>query len=81
MECIMSHPDLQGLRRWSLVTRDAHGLYAKFGFTPIKKPQNYMELHDPEAYTVEHRLSPDDCNGQSQESKPSRTKARTQEPS
>lgn len=50
MECIMGHPQLQGLRRWSLVTRDAHGLYAQFGFTPLKKPANYMELNDPEVY-------------------------------
>ena len=33
MECIMQHPWLQGLRRWSLVTQDAHGLYSQFGFT------------------------------------------------
>src|SRR5215469_18411989 len=32
MECVMKHPELQGLRRWSLVTRDAHGLYKQFGF-------------------------------------------------
>ncbi len=50
MECIMQHPKLQGLRRWSLVTRDAHAVYAQFGFTPLKKPQNYMELHDPDVY-------------------------------
>jgi len=50
MECIMQHPRLQGLRRWSLVTSDAHGLYAGFGFEPLKKPQNYMELHRPDAY-------------------------------
>jgi N-acetylglutamate synthase-like GNAT family acetyltransferase len=34
MECIRTHPELQGLRRWSLATRDAHGLYGRFGFTP-----------------------------------------------
>ena len=51
MECIMQHPRLQGLRRWSLITSDAHGLYAKFGFEPLKKPQNYMELHRPDVYT------------------------------
>ena len=34
MECVMAHPDLQGLRRFMLATRDAHALYAKFGFTP-----------------------------------------------
>ena len=50
MECIMRHPRLQGLRRWSLVTRDAHALYAPLGFTALKKPQNYMELHDPDVY-------------------------------
>ena len=50
MECIMQHPRLQGLRRWSLVTRDAHGVYARFGFEPLKKPQNYMELHRPDVY-------------------------------
>jgi GNAT superfamily N-acetyltransferase len=44
MEVIMAHPDLQGLRRFSLVTRDAHGLYAKFGFTPLAKPEGYMEI-------------------------------------
>lgn len=52
MECIMQHPQLQGLRRWSLVTRDAHGLYAQLGFEPLKKPQNYMELHRPDVYQV-----------------------------
>jgi len=50
MECIMQHPGLQGLRRWSLVTRDGHGLYSQFGFEPLKKPQNYMERHRPDVY-------------------------------
>ncbi len=50
MECIMRHPDLQGLRRWILLTGDAHGLYAKFGFTPLKSPDRYMELHRPDIY-------------------------------
>jgi GNAT superfamily N-acetyltransferase len=54
MECIMRHPRLQGLRRWSLVTRDAHGLYARLGFEPLKKPQNYMELHRPDVYQAGH---------------------------
>jgi GNAT superfamily N-acetyltransferase len=39
MERIMQDPRLQGLRRWSLVTRDAHGLYQEFGFTPLKSPE------------------------------------------
>lgn len=50
MECIMKHPALQGLRRWSLVTRDAHGLYAQFGFTPLHAPERYMELHNRAVY-------------------------------
>jgi GNAT superfamily N-acetyltransferase len=50
MECIMQHPALQGLRRWTLATRDAHGLYSQFGFTPLKTPERYMELHKPDVY-------------------------------
>jgi GNAT superfamily N-acetyltransferase len=52
MECIMQHPALQGLRRWILLTRDAHGLYSQFGFTPLKSPERYMELHRPDVYEV-----------------------------
>lgn len=50
MECIVKHPQLQGLRRWSLVTRDAHGLYKRFGFQPLAKPENYMEIVDRGVY-------------------------------
>jgi GNAT superfamily N-acetyltransferase len=50
MECILSHPDLQGLRRWALVTKDAHGLYARFGFGPAARPERYMEKVDPDVY-------------------------------
>ena len=50
MSCIMSHPELQHLRRWSLVTRDAQELYKKYGFTPLKNPDRYMELHTPDIY-------------------------------
>ena len=50
MECVVSHPDLQGLRRWMLATRDAHGLYERFGFTLLKKPEIFMERHDPNPY-------------------------------
>jgi GNAT superfamily N-acetyltransferase len=50
MQCIRAHPLLQGLRRWTLLTRDGHGLYAQFGFTPLKAPERYMELHDPDVY-------------------------------
>ena len=50
MESICAHPQLQGLRRWMLATADAHGLYAQFGFTPIKAPARWMEKHDPDVY-------------------------------
>jgi GNAT superfamily N-acetyltransferase len=50
MECITQHPALQNLRRWILLTRDAHGLYSKFGFTAVKSPDRYMELHRPDVY-------------------------------
>lgn len=49
METIMAHPDLQGLRRWSLATRDAHGLYEQFGFTPLSHPEIWMQKFDPTA--------------------------------
>jgi len=44
MECVMAHPELQGLRRFCLGTRDAHGLYRKFGFKVIPTPENWMEI-------------------------------------
>jgi GNAT superfamily N-acetyltransferase len=50
MECIVQHPALQNLRRWILLTRDAHRLYSKYGFTPLKAPERYMELHRPNVY-------------------------------
>ena len=45
MEVITAHPDLQGLRRFVLITRDAHELYRKFGFTPLARPEGWMEVH------------------------------------
>jgi N-acetylglutamate synthase-like GNAT family acetyltransferase len=56
IECVMRHPWLQGLRRWSLVTGDAQDLYTKFGFTPLKAPEKYMEKHDSEVYTRDKKL-------------------------
>ena len=44
------HPKLQGLRRWNLVTRDAHGLYAREGFKAVARPERYMEKLDPGVY-------------------------------
>ncbi len=50
MECVMAHPHLQGLRRFSLVTRDAHALYRPFGFDPLAQPERYLERFVPEVY-------------------------------
>jgi len=50
IEAIGRHPDLQGLRRWLLATRDAHALYAQYGFKPLANPARFMERHDPEIY-------------------------------
>lgn len=47
MEIILAHPDLQGLRRWVLATKDAHSLYSRFGFAPLKLPERWMERFDP----------------------------------
>jgi GNAT superfamily N-acetyltransferase len=46
MAAIMAHPELQGLRRWMLATRDAHGLYRQFGFGAPAQPERQMELLD-----------------------------------
>jgi GNAT superfamily N-acetyltransferase len=50
VETALAHPDLQGLRRWLLMTRDAHALYAKFGFAPLATPERSMERHDRDVY-------------------------------
>ena len=50
MECIVSHRDLQALRRFLLGTRDAHGLYAQFGFAPPRNPSIWMEIHNEKVY-------------------------------
>jgi GNAT superfamily N-acetyltransferase len=52
MEAVFAHPQLQGLRRFTLATGDAHGLYAQFGFTAPLKPQTLMERYDPDIYAV-----------------------------
>jgi GNAT superfamily N-acetyltransferase len=44
LECILTHPELQGLRRFLLATRDAHGLYRKAGFTPLGDPERFMVI-------------------------------------
>lgn len=50
METIIGHPELQGLRRWLLATRDAHGLYAQYGFVPLDKPERIMGMKPFEEY-------------------------------
>jgi GNAT superfamily N-acetyltransferase len=50
MEMIVAHPNLQGLRRWLLATRDAHGLYEQFEFSSLKFPDRWMERTAPDAY-------------------------------
>jgi GNAT superfamily N-acetyltransferase len=50
IESIMKNPDFQGLRRWSLATYDAHGLYEQFGFSLISRPDRAMEILNPDVY-------------------------------
>lgn len=50
VECVVNHPELQGLRRWMLGTRDAHGLYEKLGVARLAHPEIFMERHEPEIY-------------------------------
>ena len=52
MQVIADHPELQGLRRWTLLTRDAHGLYRQTGFTEPQNPERYMERTDPDVYKI-----------------------------
>ena len=47
---VRDHPGLQGLRQILLATRDAHGLYGRFGFTPLAEPSRWMIIHDPDVY-------------------------------
>lgn len=55
MECVISHPNLQNLRRWILVTEDAHGLYKKYGFRQLENPDGFMELHNKRVYKPKRR--------------------------
>ncbi len=55
MDKLKALPELQGLRRLMLATRDAHGLYERFGFKPLAAPERFMELHRPDAYATAPR--------------------------
>ena len=50
VRAIVEHPELQGLRRLLLATKDAHGLYAQFGFQPLAHPEHFMSIHRPDVY-------------------------------
>jgi GNAT superfamily N-acetyltransferase len=52
VEAVLGHPELQGMRRFLLATRDAHGLYAQFGFNAPAKPENFMEIRTPPAWLL-----------------------------
>jgi len=49
MESILAHPELHGLRRWILTSRDAQGLYSRYGYTPLRNPERWMERFNPDA--------------------------------
>jgi len=53
MDAVIEHPNLQGLRRWILLTSTADWLYEKYGFTKLPKPELYMELFDPNVYSTD----------------------------
>ena len=50
VSCVLAHPELLGLRRWLLITLDAHGLYGQNGFVALKKPESFMEINDSDIY-------------------------------
>ena len=52
IECILAHPELQGLRRFALFTRDAQGLYERYGFAPARSPSTYLERWRPDVYVA-----------------------------
>lgn len=47
LQTILAHPELQGLKRWTLATNDAHGLYKQFGFGPLSNPEKWMDIYKP----------------------------------
>ena len=55
MATVMGHPNLQGLRRWILLTSTADWLYEKYGFIKLPKPELYMELFDPNVYRLDNK--------------------------
>ncbi|MGH7314793.1 MAG: GNAT family N-acetyltransferase [Candidatus Rokuibacteriota bacterium] len=58
MDCATSHPELQGLRLWTLFTRDAHGLYRQYGFQAARYPDRLMERRQARAYGATFAAAP-----------------------
>jgi GNAT superfamily N-acetyltransferase len=56
VDCVLKHPDLQGLRRIALMTRDAHDLYRPFGFQAMPEATRYLEIHRPDVYRSEEEV-------------------------
>jgi len=52
LKAVIDHSSLQGIRRFTLATTDAHGLYAHFGFRALAKPMTFMERYEPDVYTT-----------------------------
>ncbi|WP_340677404.1 GNAT family N-acetyltransferase [Paraglaciecola sp.] len=50
MDAVLNHPSVKNIRRFTLATSNAHGLYAKFGFSQLSKPETFMERYDPNIY-------------------------------
>jgi N-acetylglutamate synthase-like GNAT family acetyltransferase len=44
LHVIIASPQLKQVQRWLLCTRDAHGLYQKFGFEPLQNPKEWLEI-------------------------------------
>ena len=59
MEVIVTHPELQGFRRWLLATRDAHELYRRFGFAELKESERWMERLDQKGLSADYTDSAD----------------------
>ena len=51
MDSVINHPSIKNIRRFTLATSDAHGVYSQFGFTPLHKPDTFMERYNPHIYT------------------------------
>lgn len=58
LQAVVAHPQLQGLRRFSLASSTARGLYAEFGFAAPRHPSRLMEISDPDVYRSTHTYEP-----------------------